>query len=121
MINCPYCGRENPDNQVHCHECGTELHPYSDNEQGVFVSNPKAFRYWKLAAASTAVSIASLGAVLTWGSPKHPLQWALILLPSGIAIAIGMVAAVRCSLLAKGLAEHILATIAALANLFLLL
>lgn len=25
MKNCPYCGRENEDTAVHCHECGTEM------------------------------------------------------------------------------------------------
>ena len=25
MKNCPYCGRENEETAVHCHECGTEM------------------------------------------------------------------------------------------------
>jgi hypothetical protein len=127
MIQCAYCGRENLDHATHCHECGSDLHPKlelhstSDETSGIFAGNPKGKRYWKLAAGSLPISLASIIALVAWGPVGHPVEWFLVLLPSGIASAIGMVAAVRCSLLCRGAKQHFVMGLPALAHLYILL
>jgi hypothetical protein len=64
-MKCSYCGRENAEAATHCHECGSDLQlePRSkpDGISGVFAGNPKAKRYWKLAAGSLCIiSVVSL-------------------------------------------------------------
>ena len=127
MTQCAYCGRENLDHAIHCHECGSELHPKpewhskSDAIAGVFAGNLKAKRYWKWAAGSLAISFTSIMAVVAWGRVGHPVEWFLILLPAGVASAIGIVAGVRCSLLCRGAKQHLVMALPALAHLYTLL
>jgi hypothetical protein len=127
MTQCPYCGRENLDHAIHCHECGSELYPKleshskSDETSGVFAGNPEAKRYWKLAAGSLAISLASIVALVAWGPVGHPVEWFLILLPSGIASAIGIVAGVRCSFLCRGAKQHFVMGLPGVAHLYILL
>ena len=121
MTQCTYCGRDNLDHATHCHECGGALHLRADEAEEILAGNLKGKRYWKLAAGSLAISVASLTALVAWGRVGHPVEWFLILLPSGIASAIGIVAAVRCSLLCRGAKQHFVIGLPAVAHLSILL
>jgi hypothetical protein len=121
MTQCAYCGRENLDHATYCQECGSDLHARGADTEEIFSGNPKGKRYWKVAAGSLVISIASIMALIAWGRVGHPVEWFLILLPSGLASAIGIVAAVRCALLCKGAKQHFVMGFPAVAHLYILL
>lgn len=127
MIQCAYCGRENQDHAARCHECGSELHairePHAkpDEPSSVFAGNPEAKRYWKLAAVTLAISFTSIVVLVTWGQIGHPVQWFLILIPSRIASAVGIVAGVRCYFLCRGTKQHVVMGLPGVAHLYILL